>query len=126
MALNMPSIDMASGITVNNPCLVISQLSTSNNLSLSETLDNSNELAIVEGGAHICTFQLSVFASEQAIGEDRPPIDQVRDGYNIHIYQIRLEDELYTDMTPREAAYSYLKTLDEYSTATESTEITTI
>lgn len=120
MALTVQSLNLASGITVQTPCLAITQLATSNSASINESLNDANEIHIVESGSHSCNFQLGVFANEQALIDKLPPIDVIREGRHIKVFQIRLDDEQYQGMSPRQAAYAYLESLPEFAEATAS------
>ena len=120
MALTIQSLSLTSGITVQTPCLAITQLATSNSTSINESLNDDNEVHMVESGSHSCNFQLGIFANEQAVIDKLPPIDVFREGRHIKIFQIRLDDEPYQEMSPREAAYAYLESSPEFIEATIS------
>lgn len=120
MSLLLDQLTLASSITVQNPCLVITQLATSNSANISESLNDDNEVLSHEGGTHHCNFQLGVFASEQAVTDKLPPIDTYREGRHVKVFQLRLDDEAYVDLSPREAAYAYLLGLPEFAEATTS------
>ncbi|USD38842.1 hypothetical protein [Ferrimonas sp. SCSIO 43195] len=115
MALTIPSIELASGITLTNACLAITQLNTNNTTSLTQTLDDHNQVQETPGGQYTCAFQVGIFASEQAISDQLPPVDLLRDGRTIRVFQLNLNDPEYQQMTPRQAAYQYLQSLQEFS-----------
>lgn len=123
MSLLLTNLTLASSVTIPAPCLVITQLSTSNSANLSEHLDDDNAIVSVNDGTHYCNFQLGVFASEQAVMDKLPPIDTFREGRHPKFFQFHLDEERYDNLTPREAAYQYLKTLPEFAEATTSQRV---
>ncbi|WP_417345691.1 hypothetical protein [Ferrimonas sp.] len=118
MALIIPTITLASGITVENACLVITQLNTNNTTSLTQTLDDENQVQEIPGGQHTCAYQVGIFASEQAVKDKLPPIDLLRDGRTIRVFQLNLSDPAYQDLTPRQAAYQHLQAQEGLSNST--------
>ncbi|PKG73183.1 hypothetical protein CXF86_18940 [Shewanella sp. GutCb] len=129
MALTIPTLALSSGIELANPLLVISELNVNNNTSSNERLEINGAPgegnAVSQGykvitsnhGGQGCTYMVSVFASQDAFDEGKPPVDQVREGRNVKVFSLNLAEDVYTGITPREAAYTHLTEQTEFEAA---------
>lgn len=130
MAFTLPTITLASGLELANAMLVISELSVSNNSSLSERLDiasapggegesinQSYKLLKDTHGGRGCSAIVSVFMSQAAFDAGKPPVDIVKDGRNTKVFSINLDNSDFDFMTPRQAAYAHIMALPEFEGA---------
>lgn len=130
MAFTLPTITLASGLQLANPMLVISELSVSNNSSLSERLDitsapggegeainQSYKLLKDTHGGRGCSAIVSVFMNQAAFDAGKPPVDIVKDGRNTKVFSINLDNPDFDGMTPRQAAYAHIMALQEFDGA---------
>ncbi|NKF51356.1 hypothetical protein G3R49_12390 [Shewanella sp. WXL01] len=132
MALVLPSITLASGITLTNALAVISELNVSNNTTLSERVEviddpsleksepsNEYQLSSSTHGSKLCTFFVSIFMSEETFANGKPEVERYHEGRDCKCFSVSLLDDKYTDMTPRQAAYAYLQA-EVFTDATEA------
>tara|TARA_R110001583_G_scaffold23841_15_gene87527 strand:+ start:3800 stop:4213 length:414 start_codon:yes stop_codon:yes gene_type:complete len=120
MALLLPYIALSSGLELTNAMAVISDLNVSNNVSTSERLDvtmsprsgdavnEHYQVVSSNHGGKNCSYMVSVFISEQAFNEGKPPIEQLKEGRSTKVFSVNLLDQEYKDLEARAAAYSHL------------------
>ncbi|CAD6366750.1 hypothetical protein SHEWT2_01231 [Shewanella hafniensis] len=127
MAFTMQQLVLSSGLVLNNPLLVISELNVSNNSSLSERLDiETRNAADVNQSYHVissshggrgCSAIVSVFMHQAAFDAGKPQVDVVKDGRNTKVFSINLDNPDFEGMTPRHAAYAHMMALPEFEGA---------
>ncbi len=71
----MRLLAVASGIELTSPLLVVTNITSSNSLSVTEALNQDNEITRINNGAHVCNFRVGVFASEQSFIDKLPPLN---------------------------------------------------
>jgi hypothetical protein len=131
MALLIPTITLSSGITIESALAVISELNVSNNVSVSERLEvvnapgdgaviNDNYQVITSNnGGKAGSYMVSIFMSQQAFTEGKPPVEQLKDGRQTKVFSVNLLEPAYTDLTPRKSAYTHLVTQPGFEASTE-------
>lgn len=130
MAFTLPKITLASGLELANPLLVISELSVSNNSSSSERLDimaapggdgemanQSYKVLKSQNGGRGCSAIVSVFMNQAAFDAGKPPVDIYKEGRNTKVFSINLDNPEFDGMTPRQAAYAHMMSLQEFAGA---------
>lgn len=120
MALLIPSITLSSGLELTNAMAVISDLNVSNNVSTSERLDvvsspsdgdainEHYQIVTASHGGKNASFMVSVFMSEQAFNDGKPPVEQLKEGRNTKVFSVNLLGDEYKELDARTAAYSHL------------------
>lgn len=129
MALTIATLTLASGLSLTNPLLVISELNISNNSSESQRLDISTapgadasapqayQLINSQHGGRGCSYLVSVFINQAAFDAGKPPVEQLKDGRATKVFSVNLDDAAYKDLTPRQAAYAHLITQPGFEAA---------
>lgn len=130
MAFTLPKITLASGLELANPLLVISELNVSNNASISERLDimaapggdgemanQSYKVLKSQNGGRGCSAIVSVFMNQAAFDAGKPPVDIYKEGRNTKVFSINLDNPEFDGMTPRQAAYAHMMSLQEFAGA---------
>lgn len=106
--LTIETLELASGITLNNPVLVANNLMTANSTWVSEVIGKQNDIQKTDGGNETVNFRLTVFANLEAFNAGKPPVTDLHDGNTVKNYSFTASQ--YPDTAPREAAYAYALT----------------
>ncbi len=133
MALTISTLLLASGLQLNNPLIVISELNVSNNTSTSERLDvidapNEGDSTLVNqsysinttnNGGRYANYMVSIFLNQDAFDQGKLPIEKWHESRQVKVFSINLNEEQYQDLTPRQSAYQHLGKQEEFIEAEE-------
>lgn len=133
MALTVATLTLSSGLEVANPVLILSEINNHNNVTASEKLtiqagdpvdqqsgsQGTYALQSTSSGGNYCTYMVAVFASKAAFNAGKPAVETLKDSHSSKVFNFDLNDAAYKNMTPREAAYTHLKTDPCMAGATE-------
>ncbi len=126
MALTIDSLTLASGVQLNNPLIVISDLNITNNSSQSQRLEISQAPAPAEGegesqavnqeyslnttqsGGRYAYYVVSIFLNQQTFEQGKPPVEKWHENHTVKNFNVNLDGEAYAELEPRAAAYEHL------------------